>query len=56
MNMIVVDKRDNKQYRVFDITYNKAGYPQFLIHKDNQWMRISAKHFKPFEYEWILRG
>lgn len=47
MEMILVDKRDNKTYQVYDIAYNKTGYPIFLIYKDNQWLRVSAKHFSP---------
>jgi hypothetical protein len=49
--MIVINKDNNKQCRVYDITYDKAGYPRFLVHKDNQWVRMSAKHFKPCTFE-----
>jgi hypothetical protein len=45
--MDVVNKDTGKMYEVYDITYDKAGYPHFLIYKDNQWVRMSAKHFKP---------
>lgn len=47
MEMIVVDKRDNKVCQVYDIAYNRTGYPLFLIYKDGQWLRVSAKYFKP---------
>ena len=47
MNVNVVNKDTGKMYEVYDITYDKAGYPHFLIYKDNQWVRMSAKHFKP---------
>lgn len=46
--MIVYDKATNECVNVFDITYDKSGYPHFLIYKDNQWLRISAKHFRPY--------
>lgn len=45
--MDVINKDTGKMYEVYDITYDKAGYPHFLIYKDNQWVRMSAKHFKP---------
>ena len=47
MEMFVVDKRDNKVYQVYDIAYNRTGYPLFLIYKDGQWLRVSAKYFRP---------
>lgn len=40
-----------KKYEVFDITYDKAGYPHFLIYKYGQWVRLSAKHFRPITME-----
>lgn len=48
MKMTVINKKNNKTYEVFDITYDKAGYPHFLIYKDGQWVRMSAKHFRPY--------
>lgn len=50
MNMTVINKNNNKKYEVYDITYDNAGYPHFLIYKDGQWVRVSAKHFKPYDY------
>lgn len=47
MSFEVINKDNNKSYKVYDITYDKAGYPHFLIYKDGQWVRISAKHFRP---------
>ena len=47
MNMTVVDKDTNKKYQVYDILYDKSGYPQFLIYKDGMWIRMSAKYFRP---------
>lgn len=49
MNMTVVNKNNDKKYEVYDITYDNAGYPHFLIYKDGQWVRMSAKHFRPYE-------
>lgn len=48
--MTVINKNNNETYNVYDIQYNKSGYPRFLIYKDGQWLRMSAKHFKPVEY------
>ena len=48
-NLIVENKNNNRIYEVFDITYDKNGYPRFLIYNNGQWMRISAKHFRPLE-------
>ena len=47
MSLIVSNKDNDKWYEVFDVTYDKAGYPHFLVYKDNQWIRLSAKHFVP---------
>ena len=49
MNMVVVNKHNNEAHKVYDITYDKAGYPHFLIYKDGQWLRISAKYFEPID-------
>lgn len=49
MSMIVVNKNSNEQYSVYDITYDNNGYPRFLIYKDGQWLRMSAKHFRPYD-------
>ena len=51
MNMNVINKSNGKDYKVYDITYDKAGYPHFLIYKDGQWLRMSAKHFRPYNLE-----
>ena len=49
MNFLVTNKDNGDMYEVYDVVYNKAGYPHFLIYKDGEWIRLSAKHFKPFE-------
>lgn len=32
---------------IYDISYNSTGYPIFLIYIDGQWIRKSAKYFRP---------
>ena len=49
MNLNVINKDNGKDYKVYDITYDKAGYPHFLIYKDGCWLRISAKYFEPYD-------
>lgn len=51
MNKTVINKNNGKKYEVIDVTYDKAGYPRFTIYKDNQWVRMSAKHFRPYTTE-----
>lgn len=51
MNLNLINKSNGKDYQVYDITYDKAGYPHFLIYKDGQWIRMSAKHFRPYTIE-----
>ena len=55
MNMNVINKTNGKEYRIYDITYDKKGYPHFLIYKDNQWVRMSAKHFKPYDFADVMK-
>lgn len=43
----VYDKETGVAYIVYDISYDKSGYPHLLIYKDGQWRRCSAKHFTP---------
>ena len=45
--MQVINKDNNELYEVYNVSYDKAGYPHFLIYKNNQWCRVSAKHFRP---------
>lgn len=51
MTSNLINKNDGKTYKVYDISYNKAGYPRFLIYKDDEWVRMSAKHFRPYNEE-----
>ena len=52
---VVVNKNNNEKYNVYDITYDKAGFPHFLIYKDGQWLRLSAKYFRPLmEEDWLM--
>lgn len=32
---------------VYDVSYDSNGYPMFLIYQHGQWLRKSAKHFRP---------
>lgn len=49
MSLNVINKDNGKDYKVYDITYDKAGYPHFLVYKDGQWLRMSAKYFRPYD-------
>ena len=51
MNLNLINKDDGKEDKVYDITYDKTGYPHFLIYKDGEWVRMSAKHFRPYSTE-----
>ena len=53
--MSLINKNNGKSYTVYDITYDKAGYPHFLIYKGGQWVRMSAKHFRPYNDEDYLK-
>lgn len=44
----VVSKSNGEYYEVYDVSYDKKGYPHFLIYIDGEWIRKSAKHFRPF--------
>ena len=43
----VIHKTTKAEYIVYDIKYDASGYPHFLIYADEQWVRVSAKHFTP---------
>lgn len=49
--MTLINKDNNEEYEIYDITYDKSGYPHFLIYKDGEWVRMSAKHFRPRNVE-----
>ena len=36
-----------QEFEVFDIRYDSAGYPHFLLYIDNSWQVCSAKDFSP---------
>ena len=55
MNMTVINKKTDEKCQVYDIVYDKTGYPQFLIYKDEKWLRLSAKHFRPLSEEDVLK-
>lgn len=52
--LTVINKNDNQTYTVYDIAYDKVAYPHFLIYKDGQWLRLSAKYFRPQTTEDII--
>ena len=41
------DDSDKTKYVVYDVTYDGAGIPYFLIYKEGSWLRVNAKRFKP---------
>lgn len=36
-----------RKVKIYDISYDSTGYPIFLIYIDGQWIRKSAKYFRP---------
>lgn len=50
MNTFIVrNKETNQSFTVYDIKYDNAGYPHFLIYVDGQWLMRSAKNYIPEE-------
>ena len=45
----VKHKISNSIHEVYDIQYDNHGYPHFLIYENNAWVRVSAKHYKPYK-------
>lgn len=45
--MLYMYKKTFKKVKVYDISYDRNGYPLFLIYINGQWVRKSAKYFKP---------
>lgn len=45
--MMYTYKNNTQVVKIYDITYDTNGYPLFLIYIDGQWIRKSAKYFKP---------
>ena len=56
MNMNLNNNDSGEDYKVYDITYHKTGYPHFLVYKVNQWVRMSAKHFRPYSEQDLLKA
>lgn len=54
--MQLLNTQDATEYEIYDITYDNTGFPHFLIYKDKQWMRVSAKHFTPDYYPAFYLG
>lgn len=38
-----------REVKVYDIIYDKSGYPLFLIRDKGQWIKRSAKYFLTHE-------
>lgn len=49
--MRLLYKPNGTPYDIYDITYDKNGYPKFLFYRNGQWLIESAKHFTPDFYE-----
>ena len=45
----VIEKHTGRIYNVYDVKYDKCGYPQLVIYKNGQWQIKSAKYFVPNE-------
>lgn len=45
--MTVVERTSGARYKVYDIKYNRAGYPHLLIYREGKWLLLSAKYFYP---------
>ena len=53
MNTFVVrNKETNQLVTVYDIKYDSAGYPHFLVYIDGQWLIRTAKHYIPEDRVW----
>ena len=50
MKLTVIHKETSKIHTVYDLSYDKCGYPHFLIYEDNQLKRVGIKHFEPFTH------
>lgn len=48
--MIYQDENFPIIVKIYDITYDKNGFPMFLIYHNGQWIRKSAKYFKPIDW------
>lgn len=46
----VVHKETGETYTVFHVSYDRSGFPHFVIYDGNRWRRLSAKHFKPHHF------
>lgn len=47
--MKMVLRGTDKIVDVYDVAYDSSGFPHFLIYENGQWVRRSAKHFRPPE-------
>lgn len=49
----IIDKNTEECFDVYDVAYDKKGYPHFLIYLGKAWTRVSAKQFRPVADERI---
>ena len=42
-------KVSNSIYEVYDIQYDDCGHPHFLIYENSAWVKVSAKHYIPYD-------
>lgn len=42
-----VNKYDGDAYNIYDVSYDEAGEPLFLIFDGARWRRVAAKDFMP---------
>lgn len=47
LEMIYTYKGITDKVKIYDITYDKVGFPLFLTYYNGQWIRKSAKYFRP---------
>lgn len=40
---------------VYDVAYDRNGYAHFLVYRNKEWVRLSAKHFSP-KPNWTIGG
>ena len=45
----VKHKVSNSIHEVYDIQYDKCGYPHFLIYENGNWVKVSAEYYKPYK-------
>ncbi len=55
--MTVLEKKTLRPVEVYDIRYDRKGFPTFLYYQNGQWLQKSAKHFTPnYDVNWVRGG